>query len=76
MIQYRKSGSRTFYKLDESTGHVIRVTNKEMFSQVDVSYNRLIMEDAKDEATREITKDEFVIAYHLAMERIQTFNVL
>lgn len=76
MVKYTKAGDRTFYKLDESTGHVIRVRNKESYSQVDISYNRLILEDAKDEdATKEIPKDEFVDAYNLAMERIQTFKV-
>jgi len=70
---YRRSGMRTFYKVIDNKV-VIRVTNKESFSQVDVSENRFIVEDAIDE-TREITAEEFDEAFNLAMERIKNQTI-
>lgn len=68
---YRKSGDREFYKVDESTGIVTRVWNKQSFSRVDICDNRLVLEDTMDEGTQAITESEFNTAYKEAMERIQ-----
>jgi len=70
---YRRSGMRTFYKVIDNKV-VIRVTNKESFSQVDVSENRFVIEDATDE-TSEITGAEFGQAFNLAMDRIKNERV-
>lgn len=67
---YRKSGDRLFYKFVEGTGIVTRVCIKNSFSRIDISDNRLIIEDANDFGTQAITKDEFNAAYKEAMERI------
>lgn len=72
MIEYRKSGTRDFMKIEGDI--VVRVMNKEKFSRVDVSDNPIIRCDAKD-GTILCSKDEFVDAYNLAMERIQTLKI-
>lgn len=72
---YRKSGSREFYKIDEETKIVTRVLNKQMFSRVDASVNRLIYEDAFDDCTQQATEEEFNTAYKEAMERIQSGRI-
>jgi hypothetical protein len=72
---YRKSGGREFYKVDESTGIVTRVWNKQSFSRIDISDNRLVLEDTMDEGTTEITAEEFNTAYKEALERITTGKI-
>jgi hypothetical protein len=70
MNQYRRSGMRKYYMITAS-GMVIRVTNKEKFSMVDVSDNSLIREDALDDSeTKPVTSEEFNQEFELAMSRI------
>lgn len=70
---YRKSGSREFYKINEVDEVVTRVWNKQYFSRIDISVNRLIISDCRDEqSTQSSTESEFNAAYKEAMERITT----
>lgn len=74
MTHYRHSGMRRYYKIDDKI--VIRVMNKEKFSQVDVSDNPLIREDALDDSeTKPITSEEFDRQLALAMDRITTLKL-
>jgi hypothetical protein len=73
MTEYRRNGLREFYKI---TGDiVIRVTNKDKFSRIDVSDNGLIREDARDSLTKESTELEFNDQYNYALERIKTGKI-
>ncbi len=70
---YRKSGSREFYKINEVDEVVTRVWNKQYFSRIDISVNRLIISDCRDEeSTQASTEEEFNTAYKEAMERISS----
>jgi hypothetical protein len=65
---------RRCYKIDDRI--VIRVTNKEKFSQVDVSDNPIIREDALDDSeTKSITSEEFDRELAIAMNRINTLTL-
>lgn len=69
---YRKSGSREFYKINEVDEVVTRVWNKQYFSRIDISVNRLIISDCRDEeSTQPSTEEEFNTAYKEALARIQ-----
>lgn len=73
---YRKSGDRLFYKFVEEIGITIRVKNKQYYSQIDISYNKLIAEDALDESlTKPCTEFEFIEAHKVAIERITSQNL-
>jgi len=49
----------------------MRVKNKQFFSQIDISYNRIISEEATDEScTKPCTESEFNAAHKEAMDRI------
>lgn len=72
MIHYRKSGSREFYKININTGTTTRVINKKFMSRIDVSQISFITIDAMDEdSTKEITEEEFNIAFNEAFDRIK-----
>lgn len=76
MPSYRKAGKspRDVYKVDGDL--VIRVLNKEKFSRIDVSDNRLIRSDALDEdSTKECTESEFNEQYQIALDRINKMRI-
>lgn len=76
MTQYRKAGYRTFYKVKDD-GTVIKILNKELFSQVAVCKNHLIKADALDpQDTKEISEAEFNSEYELAKTRLLNQSVV
>jgi hypothetical protein len=70
--EYRKKGTRMFFKVEN--GITIRILNKEKLSVVTVADSPYIEEDALNEGFP-CTKEEFIDAYHFAMERIQTMKL-
>lgn len=67
MIQYRRYG-RTFCKVNGDL--VIRVTNLEKASKIDISENWMVRVDCLDENTKEATELEFNAAFKEAYDRI------
>lgn len=70
MPKYRRAGLRTFYKItDENL--VVKILNKESFSQITICKNPIILSDALDESeTKEITQTQFDDEYKLATHRV------
>jgi hypothetical protein len=70
MTEYRKMGTRMFFKI--SDGNMIRILNKAKLSVVTVFFqNDFMIEETLEEAFP-CTEQEFNEQYQIALERIKT----
>ena len=72
MAEFRKAGSRTYYRVDGES--VIRIVNMETISQVDAGKNAFIICDAMEAGP--CTEQEFTDQFNLALERITKMNIV
>ncbi|HYG03307.1 MAG TPA: hypothetical protein VD927_12735 [Chryseosolibacter sp.] len=75
MIEYRKAGIRTFYRIDGD--NVTRVINKSWKSTVDVGEIELVSSDVMTDAQtyKPCTEQDFKEQYNIALDRINKMKI-
>jgi hypothetical protein len=73
MIEYRKQGTRMFFKVEN--GNVLQVLNKEKLSVVTVFFQHQFIEEETLVDAFPATEQEFTDALSIALERIKGFKV-
>jgi hypothetical protein len=74
MIEYRKQGTRMFFKVEAETNYVVRVLNKQKFSVITSGEMPYVVEEALIDGFLS-TEQEFKEALQVALERINKMKI-